>query len=72
VVLFADAPSSPFRFDNEVARHKALDVLGDVALLFGADGGTLNAHLVAIRGGHGPHRAWMEAARSSGALVRRA
>jgi hypothetical protein len=33
-----NGPSSPFRFSNELARHKALDAVGDLALLFG-DGG---------------------------------
>ncbi len=36
------------RFDNEPARHKVLDILGDVAL-FGRD---LRGHLVACRSGH--------------------
>lgn len=70
VVLGAEAPSSAFRFENELARHKALDVVGDIALLFGGNGGELHAHLIAVRGGHGPHRAWMEAALAANALVR--
>jgi UDP-3-O-acyl-N-acetylglucosamine deacetylase len=36
------------RFDNEPARHKVLDILGDVAL-FGRD---LRGHIVANRSGH--------------------
>jgi UDP-3-O-[3-hydroxymyristoyl] N-acetylglucosamine deacetylase len=36
------------RFDNEPARHKVLDILGDVAL-FGRD---LRGHIVAQRSGH--------------------
>lgn len=68
VVLSESGPSSPFRFDDELARHKALDVLGDLALLFAADGGLLQAHIIAQRAGHGPHRAWMEAALRQGAL----
>jgi UDP-3-O-[3-hydroxymyristoyl] N-acetylglucosamine deacetylase len=71
VVLHANATSSEFRFANEIARHKALDVLGDIALLFGQNGGVLQAHLIAVRGGHGAHRAWMQTAVESGALVRR-
>jgi UDP-3-O-acyl-N-acetylglucosamine deacetylase len=71
VVLHADAPTSEFPYTNEIARHKALDVLGDIALLFGQNGGALQAHLIALRGGHGAHRAWMQAAMESGALVRR-
>ena len=37
-----------FRFDDELARHKLLDIIGDMALL-GAD---LRAHVVAVRTGH--------------------
>lgn len=70
LVLNADGPSVPYRYPDELARHKALDVLGDVALMLAGDGGVLQAHLIAIRAGHGPHRAWMEAAIAQGALVR--
>lgn len=35
-------------FPNEPARHKLLDVIGDLALL----GGTINAHIIAKRPGH--------------------
>ena len=59
LVLGAEAPSAPWRFADEVARHKALDVLGDVALLFGDNGGALHAHLIAVRAGHGLHKSWM-------------
>jgi UDP-3-O-[3-hydroxymyristoyl] N-acetylglucosamine deacetylase len=69
IVLNEKGPSVPFRFDDELARHKALDVLGDLALLFAGDGGILQAHIIATRAGHGPHRAWMQAAVESGALV---
>jgi UDP-3-O-acyl N-acetylglucosamine deacetylase len=37
------------RFDNEFARHKALDLLGDLFLL----GRRLKGHVTAIRPGHG-------------------
>ena len=60
IVLSEAGPSSEFRFDNELARHKALDVIGDLALLFGGDGGILQAHVIAVRAGHGPHRRWMD------------
>ncbi len=70
LVLDESGPSAPFRFPDELARHKALDVLGDLALLFAKDGGLLQAHIIAQRAGHGPHRAWMEAALSQGALIR--
>ena len=37
------------RFPNEFARHKVLDILGDLALL----GTRLHAHVVGVRSGHG-------------------
>ena len=37
-----------FRFDDEAARHKALDVIGDLALA----SRRINAHIVAYRTGH--------------------
>jgi UDP-3-O-[3-hydroxymyristoyl] N-acetylglucosamine deacetylase len=70
IVLGASEPSSPLRFENELARHKALDLLGDIALLFGEDGGVLHAHLIAVRAGHELHRLWMEEALRCGALER--
>ncbi|MDR7485860.1 MAG: UDP-3-O-acyl-N-acetylglucosamine deacetylase [Armatimonadota bacterium] len=39
------------RFPNEMARHKILDAVGDLALL----GRPLCAHIVAVRAGHGLH-----------------
>lgn len=60
--LLPDAPTSPLRFPEEPARHKAVDLLGDVALLFAPDGGVLRAHLIAVRAGHELHRLWMQAA----------
>ncbi len=60
LVLGESAPLSPLRFPNELARHKALDTIGDISLLFGADGGVLQAHLIAIRAGHGLHQRWMQ------------
>ena len=58
--------SSPPRFENELARHKALDVIGDLALLFGS--ADFRGHIIATRAGHGAHRKWMEACRESQAL----
>jgi UDP-3-O-[3-hydroxymyristoyl] N-acetylglucosamine deacetylase len=70
IVLGPQAPSSSWRFPDEVVRHKALDVLGDIALLFGSNGGRLQAHLIAIRAGHGAHRQWMnECSRRSALLL---
>lgn len=39
------------RFPNEMARHKVLDAIGDLALL----GRPVRAHFVAVRAGHGLH-----------------
>ena len=58
--------SSPPRFANELARHKALDLVGDLALLFGP--ARFCGHIIATRAGHGAHRKWMEACRESDAL----
>jgi UDP-3-O-[3-hydroxymyristoyl] N-acetylglucosamine deacetylase len=70
VVLGDVGPSSPWRFKDEIVRHKALDVLGDIALLFGEDGGTLQAHIITTRSGHGAHRQWMSECLHNTALVR--
>ncbi len=69
VVLAEDAPLSPLRFENELARHKALDAIGDLSLLFGENGGVLHAHIIAVRAGHELHRRWMEVALKTGMLI---
>ncbi len=69
LVLAEDAPLSPLRFENELARHKALDAIGDLSLLFGKNGGVLNAHIIAVRAGHELHRQWMETALKLGLLI---
>ena len=48
VVIKEDGFSSPLRFENEMVRHKCLDLLGDLALL----GRFLCVHLISIRAGH--------------------
>lgn len=48
LVIHRDGYSSPLRIEQELAAHKALDLLGDLALL----GKPLHAHVVAIRPGH--------------------
>lgn len=58
IVIGDNGWSSPPRFENELARHKALDVIGDLALLFGS--AHFRGHIIATRAGHGSHRAWME------------
>lgn len=70
VVLEPGGPSTPWRLDGELARHKALDLLGDIALLFGLNGGVLRAHLIGVRAGHPSHLAWMRACLRREALVR--
>ena len=53
LVLGADGPvDNDFRFEDELARHKMLDLVGDLALL-GCD---LDAHIVANRTGHAANR----------------
>jgi UDP-3-O-[3-hydroxymyristoyl] N-acetylglucosamine deacetylase len=69
LILDAAGASAPWRFPNELARHKALDVVGDVALLFGSNGGWLHAHLIAIKAGHDLHRAWMHECQRRHALT---
>lgn len=69
LVLGGDAPLSPLRFPNEPARHKAMDAVGDLSLLFGAEGGVLRAHVFAARAGHGLHQKWMQEVLRCGALV---
>jgi UDP-3-O-[3-hydroxymyristoyl] N-acetylglucosamine deacetylase len=44
------------RFDNEMARHKVLDLIGDLALL----GYPLQAHIVALRSGHSSNVAFAQ------------
>ena len=41
----------PLRFREEFARHKILDIIGDLALF----GRAIKGHVVAIRPGHGPN-----------------
>lgn len=43
-------------FDNEMARHKLLDLIGDMSLI----GLPFHAHLIAIRSGHSSHRLFAE------------
>jgi UDP-3-O-[3-hydroxymyristoyl] N-acetylglucosamine deacetylase len=69
VVLRDSGPSSPWRMPEEIARHKALDLVGDVALGFADSGAGFVAHLIAIKAGHGAHRHWLETCLKCGALV---
>ena len=59
VVFAGGGPNNPLRFADEPVRHKALDVVGDLALA----GGPLWAHVEVERGGHQLHFALHEALR---------
>jgi UDP-3-O-[3-hydroxymyristoyl] N-acetylglucosamine deacetylase len=49
LVIGSNGPiNNQLRYHNEMARHKALDIVGDLSLL----GGDLCGHLVACRSGH--------------------
>lgn len=48
IVVWQDRTSSVLRFEDELARHKLLDLVGDIALV----GGHLKAEIVAVKSGH--------------------
>lgn len=51
VVIGEDTYSSPLRFADELVRHKALDLIGDFALL----GAHWTGHVLVVKGGHKLH-----------------
>jgi len=51
LVLSDRGTSTPLRFTDELARHKTLDLLGDLTLI----GARLNATVVAVKAGHALH-----------------
>lgn len=53
LVLSDTSTSTPLRFPDELARHKALDLLGDLALI----GARLHAVVFAMKAGHALHLA---------------
>ena len=55
IVLGETGALNALRFEDEFVRHKILDVLGDLALV----GHPIVGHLVAHRGGHGLHTAFV-------------
>lgn len=58
LVMTPEGPAeNALRFPDECARHKALDLIGDLALL----GARLDAHVIAIRSGHALNRRLVEA-----------
>jgi UDP-3-O-acyl N-acetylglucosamine deacetylase len=62
VVIDTDGYMTPLRFPDEIVRHKALDLIGDFALI----GMPLRARVVAVKSGHALHVA---AARTLRALL---
>lgn len=56
----------PMRFDNEFARHKALDVIGDLML----SGRKFNGHVIAVKPGHGPNTEAAKALQKNYAAMR--
>lgn len=61
LVLSGTSASSPLRYADELARHKALDLMGDLALV----GGRLHAHVIALCAGHALHVALAAAIRKA-------
>jgi UDP-3-O-[3-hydroxymyristoyl] N-acetylglucosamine deacetylase len=61
IVVYPDRYSSPLRFPDELARHKALDFVGDLALL----GAPLRAHVIGIKGSHALHVELVKAIRKA-------
>ena len=55
IVFADDGPSTPLRWPDEPVRHKALDALGDIALLGRPLGGSLSIE----RGSHAAHVSFM-------------
>lgn len=51
LVIYPDRYSSPLRVPEEPARHKILDLIGDLSLL----GARLHARVQVVRGGHRAH-----------------
>lgn len=67
LVVGADGPiENSLRFDDEYARHKILDIIGDFALI----GGRVHAHILAHKSGHSLNqRAAKELVRQTKELV---
>lgn len=61
VVVDGNKLLGPMKFPNEVARHKVLDIVGDLALA-----GPFTAHVIALRSGHALH---VQLARKLGAVL---
>jgi UDP-3-O-[3-hydroxymyristoyl] N-acetylglucosamine deacetylase len=61
LVFAPDGPLTPLRWPNEVVRHKALDLIGDLALL----GARPRGEFVSIKSGHRLHAAATRALRAA-------
>ncbi len=59
LVIYPDRYSSPLRLPDEPARHKILDLIGDLSLL----GARLHARVQVVRGGHRSHVRLVQAIR---------
>ncbi len=55
----------PLRFTDEFARHKILDIVGDLALF----GRRLKGHVIAVKPGHGPNTEMARALQKSSARL---
>ena len=66
VIDTAGEPSTPLRFDDEFARHKILDLIGDLYLA----GHLPRAHVIAMRTGHTFHAEFVQALAEAGHLER--
>lgn len=66
VIDAAGEPSTPLRFDDEFARHKILDLIGDLYLA----GHLPKARVIAMRTGHTFHAEFVQALAEAGHLER--
>jgi UDP-3-O-[3-hydroxymyristoyl] N-acetylglucosamine deacetylase len=62
LVFDADGPMTPLRWPNEVVRHKALDLIGDFALL----GAWPRCEIVSVKSGHRLHAQAVRGLRAAG------
>jgi UDP-3-O-acyl N-acetylglucosamine deacetylase len=51
ILITNDGPATPLRFEDELVRHKILDLIGDLSLL----GSFINCHIIAIKASHSLH-----------------
>jgi UDP-3-O-acyl N-acetylglucosamine deacetylase len=51
ILIRNDGPAIPLRFEDELVRHKILDLIGDLSLL----GSYINCHIIAIKASHSLH-----------------